>query len=313
MWHVLWWYIAPAFPFGPRPVIYLSFLRPGVRGIRSCFSLLPQELIDYILDFLVNDARSLKASSLVCHSFLHRTRVHLFWRFRITDAHSLSELHEMFRKSPQIPHQVRQLTLHDVTSDRVRDSEHLAPVISSLSCLQTIMFINIKWTLLPQASQDALSSHAFQTILLRNTDMTTSDLRSLVSSSHDSLDGLELNGTQVTGSFQCSVGSSLRIQTLSLCYAPLRYELFSQTLPSFLPLGHVHTLHVLLPDLSSTRCLQKVLSEQLCSLQHLRVTHPPGFCDLERLTLSYRLPISGLLSLIVELWDFYERPIDQHL
>ncbi|KAK0460450.1 uncharacterized protein EV420DRAFT_211321 [Desarmillaria tabescens] len=278
----------------------------------SYFSWLPQELIDYILDFLINDARSLKASSLVCRSFLYRTRVHLFWRFRITGTRSFSELHEMFRKSPQIPHQIRQLTLHNVTGDRVRDSEHLSPVISSFSCLQTIIFFNIKWTLLPQASRDALSSHAFQTISL-HTDMTTSDLRSLVSSSHDSLHRLELYKTQVTGSFRRSVGSSPRIRILSLYYVPLCYELFSQTLPSFLSLGHLHTPHVLLPDLSSARCLQKVLREQFCSLQHLGVTRPPKFSDLERLNSSHCLPISGLLSLIVEMWDFHDRPIDQHL
>ncbi|PBK92594.1 hypothetical protein ARMGADRAFT_1103923, partial [Armillaria gallica] len=160
-------------------------------------------------------------------------------------------------------------------SDRVQNSERLAPVISSFSCLQDIRFTDVSWMFLPKDSRDALSSDAFESVALRSVDINTSDFYSLVSGSYDSLHRLKLDHldqTQVRpGLLECSVGSSLCIKNLSLKPASLW-----NVLPPCLSLKHVHTLDVLFHDFDAARDLQKLL-EELCSLRHLVISHAPRF------------------------------------
>jgi hypothetical protein len=53
---------------------------------------LPQELVDYIVDFLHDDIRSLVSCSLVSHSFIPGTRFHLFGTFHVRDDRTLCGL-----------------------------------------------------------------------------------------------------------------------------------------------------------------------------------------------------------------------------
>ncbi|KAI0087184.1 hypothetical protein BDY19DRAFT_956574 [Irpex rosettiformis] len=63
---------------------------PKVKDLNPVY--LPQELIDYILDFLHDDARSLIVCSLVSRSFASGSRFHLFGTFNVKDEGTLCGL-----------------------------------------------------------------------------------------------------------------------------------------------------------------------------------------------------------------------------
>jgi hypothetical protein len=72
----------------------------------SCPSPLPQELLDFIIDFLFDDKQSLKACSLTCRAFLSASRLHLF-----TQMHLQTERFSSFMaSSPSVVPFVRCLT-----------------------------------------------------------------------------------------------------------------------------------------------------------------------------------------------------------
>lgn len=191
------------------------------------------------------------------------------------------------------------------------------PVVSSFSCLQDIRFIDVNWIFLPKDSRDALSLHTFENIAFRSVDINTSDFYSLVSGSYDSLHRLKLDQTRVRpGPLECSVGSPLCIKNLSL-----KFSSFLSVLPSCLSLMYVHALDVLFHDF-----------DELCSLQHFVISHAPRFYGRRCKVISYlsclltvcydsvmhlsssqHLPILGLLSLTVDLWDYRCRSLDLHL
>ncbi|KAI0343850.1 hypothetical protein BDW22DRAFT_1356426 [Trametopsis cervina] len=73
----------------PRPV---EAKEPVSRRRVSGGVQIPQELVDYVVDFLHNDARSLVACSLVSHAFVPGSRFHLFATFHIKDDRVLTGL-----------------------------------------------------------------------------------------------------------------------------------------------------------------------------------------------------------------------------
>ncbi len=116
-----------------------------------CFTRLPQELIDSILDFLIDDSQSLKASSLVCRSFLRRTRVHLFRQLHFDNFRHFHKFHNMCMESPHIPPRVETLVLGSGGDIRkIRGTKHFVAVMSLFTQLRTIELVDIDWLLLPQ-------------------------------------------------------------------------------------------------------------------------------------------------------------------
>ncbi|KAI0700284.1 hypothetical protein BC835DRAFT_1412089 [Cytidiella melzeri] len=65
---------------------------PAIRAQGSNSAQLPQELLDYIVDFLHDDARSLVSCSLASRSFVPGSRLHLFGTFHIKDDRTLCGL-----------------------------------------------------------------------------------------------------------------------------------------------------------------------------------------------------------------------------
>ncbi|PBK61208.1 hypothetical protein ARMSODRAFT_672124 [Armillaria solidipes] len=246
-----------------------------------CFTRLPQELIDSILDFLIDDSQSLKASSLVCRSFLRRTRVHLFRRLHFDNFRHFHKFRNMCQASPHIPPRVETLALHSGWDDRkMRGTKHFVAVMSLFSQLRTIKFIHINWSLLSQDVRAALSSHAFQCISFHCvTGINASDLFSLVSGSRASLHTLELHHTDVAGSLEQGEQSALYVTNLTLHDSALSPEVFWND-TSFLAPRHVHTLDVLLHNMTDIHRLQDLLSGGLCPLQHLVVSHMPRSTNL---------------------------------
>ncbi|KAK0229775.1 hypothetical protein EDD85DRAFT_123446 [Armillaria nabsnona] len=283
-----------------------------------CFTRLPQELIDSILDFLIDDSHSLKASSLVCRSFLRQTRVHLFRQLHFDNFRHFHKFRNMCQASPHIPLRVETLALHSGWDDRkMRGTKHFVAVMSLFSQLRAIKFIHINWALLPQDVRAAISSHAFQCINLHCvTGINASDLFSLVSGSRASLHTLELHHTDVAGSLEKSEQSALHVTNLTIYDSSLSPELFWND-TSFLTPGHVHTLDMLLHNMTDIHRLQDLLGEGLCPLQNLIVSHMPRSTDLlNQLEPSDHLQLSGLRTVTVHMWDYHSDvygAVDQRL
>ncbi|KAK0414412.1 hypothetical protein EV421DRAFT_1918147 [Armillaria borealis] len=274
------------------PYLILEEIIPGGRIFAQmfCFTRLPQELIDSILDFLIDDSHSLKASSL------------RFQQFR-----------NMCQASPHIPPRVETLALHSGWDDRkIRGTTYFGDVMSLFSHLRAIKFIYINWTLLSQDIRAALSSHAFQCISFHCvTGINTSELFFLVSRSHASLHTLELHHTDVAESQEQSEQSAPHVTNLTVYNSALSPELFWND-TSFLSPRHDHTLNVLLHNMSDIRRLQGLLSEGLCPLQNLIVSHMPCHTNfLDQLKSSDHLRLSGLRTITVHMWDNHSD--DQHL
>lgn len=71
---------------------------------------LPPEIWDYIIDFLRKDIRSLQACSLVCKSFLPRSRYHRFERLKLQPRHATS-FYKFLQGIPEIATFIRKLTI----------------------------------------------------------------------------------------------------------------------------------------------------------------------------------------------------------
>ncbi len=241
-----------------------------------CFTRLPQELIDSILDFLIDDSQSLKASSLVCRSFLRRTRVHLFRQLHFDNFRHFHKFYNMCMESPHIPPRVETLVLGSGGDIRkIRGTKHFVAVMSLFTQLRTIELVDIDWLLLPQDVRVALSSHAFQCIRFHCvTGINSSDLFFLVSGSHASLHTLELRHTDVAGSLEQGDQSALNVTNLTVHDSAVSPELFWND-TSFLSSRHIHTLDVLLLTMTDIHRLQDLLSEGLCPLQNLIASHMP--------------------------------------
>lgn len=98
---------------------------------------LPQELTDLIIDNLHSDLIALRACTLTCHSWLHRSRRHLHSRVRIGEYFvDLSRY-----SAPHIAQYVRELELYMVisghTCQRVT-TEPLWQMISRFPCVNTL-------------------------------------------------------------------------------------------------------------------------------------------------------------------------------
>ncbi|KAG7446109.1 uncharacterized protein BT62DRAFT_1006312 [Guyanagaster necrorhizus] len=279
----------------------------GIRGTKmSCFNSLPQELVDSIVDFLINDPESLRASSLVCHSLLYRTRTHLFRQLRIWNFQHFHKFRHMCQSSPHILPQVKTLILHGGGEDQIRDSKHIAAVISSFSRLQEIKFIFVNWALLPQDMRVALSSHAYRYIgfyLVKG--VNASDFHSLISGSHDSLSSFELFHTEISGIQELRNQPEPRTLDLTLHDSGLLYKRFRKDMSFIVSLKNIHTLGTLLRNMADIRLLQNLLSGGLRPVRDF-IVHMPRNIDLfDQLVSSHRLRISRLRSIALHMWDYH--------
>ncbi|SJL14114.1 uncharacterized protein ARMOST_17569 [Armillaria ostoyae] len=119
----------------------------------------PQELLDYILDFLHNDVPTLRTCSLVSHAFLpcsryhtyssvfivHVCELHIFRERYAGQAYKSKDLAALLEYSPHVAPLVTRFGIHaklDWMSDIFMDSDtNLSPIISSLKNLSYIEII----------------------------------------------------------------------------------------------------------------------------------------------------------------------------
>ena len=71
---------------------------------------LPLELSDYIIDFLHDDAKALKACSLTCQAWVPAARFHLFRAVAVKTASNTSSFQRLLDRSPSLGLYVRELS-----------------------------------------------------------------------------------------------------------------------------------------------------------------------------------------------------------
>lgn len=114
---------------------------------------LPQELVDYTIDYLHNDGLSLRHCSLVSRGWTHTAQSYLFRRILIRDGSELERLTKLFEVRPNLALHVRTLRLKAYqhwmapTSTELLSWIRAVPQILSqtLRRVSTIHFEHIQW------------------------------------------------------------------------------------------------------------------------------------------------------------------------
>ncbi len=127
-----------------------NFSHSGARHLKTCLmAQFPQEIIDAVIDEVQNSSPSpylynnLSRCSLVCHSFLPRSRKHLFSSIALTSngRHSWTTFHDrIFKPSPEIMPMILSVALssgdrHGVEEDRI--------IYTLLAAMRNLRHVNL--------------------------------------------------------------------------------------------------------------------------------------------------------------------------
>ena len=154
---------------------------------------LPQELIDIVFESTDDDEWTLRSCSLVCSSWLHSSRRHLFRRIVLLPPSCQynsgsrpplygQRLHNLLDRSPHIATYIRELQLYEGWSIRrqawIGSDQSIPPVLGMLKGLKKIELRRLRWNDLPLAFR-----HSIRNILelpsLQFLEMELSDFASI--------------------------------------------------------------------------------------------------------------------------------------
>ncbi|KAK7448795.1 hypothetical protein VKT23_013525 [Stygiomarasmius scandens] len=112
--------------------------------------MLPQELVDTIIDFLFDDKDSLNSCALVSKSWLPSSRFHLFHTVALasTDTDKRRRLHDLITANPHIGNCIHYLQL-SVPSEEDTALEALLPLLPSLRKLNLTSGSLVPWLSIP--------------------------------------------------------------------------------------------------------------------------------------------------------------------
>lgn len=77
--------------------------------------LVPAEISDYIIDFLYDDIKSLRACNLTCHTFHPAARYHLFQSLEFTSLKSSQSFYSLLQHSPHLGRYARDASFAKIT------------------------------------------------------------------------------------------------------------------------------------------------------------------------------------------------------
>ncbi|KAK0234253.1 hypothetical protein IW262DRAFT_1335383 [Armillaria fumosa] len=138
----------------------------------------PQEIVDAIIDEIQNSSPSsylhndLSCCSLVCHSFLPRSRKHLFSSIALTSDghHSWTTFHDrVFKPSPEIMPMILSVSL---SSGDGRDVEEDHIIYTLLAAMRNLRHVKLASGFPGNGALSALKSHADNIISFRFIDVT---------------------------------------------------------------------------------------------------------------------------------------------
>ncbi|KAK0448061.1 hypothetical protein EV421DRAFT_110620 [Armillaria borealis] len=265
---------------------------------QSSPSLLPQELIDYIIDILTSEIPTLRSCSLVCRSFLPRTREHLFREVNIGPSHLRQSFHDICLSSPDISRLIKSLT-----GLAPGEESDVPPylILQSLPRLEKIAVSCTEWSSMGPIFWETVSSLTHLRSLTLNGTVLPSicTLCSLVSSR---VEELYLDGTQFVSTAVCRHdGHETRVQSLT-CKGMVEYEKILDLCPALA--NTAHSIHIHLQSRHQILQMQEQLGKGI--LRNITVLHIPRAGNIH-----HDLPIlriSRLHSISVQLWDHHSKP-----
>ena len=147
---------------------------------------LPQELIDYTIDFLYDDRAALANCSLACRVWLPSSTLHLFTKLHtrlVSPLESPSDILDFscLSEHPRIANNVRELHVSgrgtmDIKIASMRD------ILISLSCLRDIFFEDMGFILGDSPVADPGPRPAITSLHFLNPNFTTAPLRHVIAS-----------------------------------------------------------------------------------------------------------------------------------
>ncbi len=143
--------------------------------------MLPQEILDTIVDLSKDDSPTLKACSLASRCLTQRTRVHLFYTILPrTDTRNDAMLN-LLRSSPSLAIHIRRVGLSRLSEYK---SKAFAAIIGLLIVPIHLEMNRVDWSSIPEYSANALCSRIYTSVCLWNVQFSSfSELAALLSGS----------------------------------------------------------------------------------------------------------------------------------
>ncbi|SJL15650.1 uncharacterized protein ARMOST_19154 [Armillaria ostoyae] len=275
---------------------------------------LPQEILDAIVDLSKDDSPTLQACSLASRCLTQRTRVHLFYTILPrTDTRNDAMLN-LLRSSPSLATHIRRVGLSRLSE---YNSKAFAAIIGLLIVPIHLEMNRVDWSSIPVYSANALCSRTYTSICLWNVQFSSfSELAALLGSSTrlESLTIVE-NESDTPKATCCDhqhSSSGPPVEHLELIdYDGCEYHILSGINSQRCPVSikELRSLEIM-PRTMDYITQFKVLLKHAIMLKELKLTHPIDPMPLEGLP---PLPISHLAKLTVKMPDYhfgYTQPID---
>ncbi|PBK64922.1 hypothetical protein ARMSODRAFT_1006818 [Armillaria solidipes] len=295
-----------------------SRLGVTTRTRRDLIALLPQELVDLIVDRLQHDFALLHACSLVCRAFVRRTRELLFRRTYMNSPRDCDNLAALPQSTLLCIKSLRRLsgTIYGGT-EGVLNRPSFSILMERLGPLR-LTFGQFSWSALGDDARRALSAHSFHRISLAYSSFSSMlDLCTFLRSSAQLealiLDNVHVVDTSIPPShvhLPHQQGPSVLYLTLQGRYQEpsiLNTLVTTRTCP--ISTDRLRFLSVSISTAEELGSLQRLL-ESCNTLEKLKVSH--FFYDSHNGPLPVpRLKFKSICRLSIEMWDFHSwrRPV----
>jgi hypothetical protein len=264
---------------------------------------LPQELFDIIIDNLNDCPRTLHNCALVCRSWVHLSRRHLFRRIvlyppRCRGLSHCWRLHRLLLRSPHIATYIQELKVYEGQEEKreawIGSDQTLPLVMGLLRDLTKIEFRRLEWSILPQDLRQSicrvLELPSMTSLEIERSDFASmSDFASLLSHAEGltslSLIGVSTNrflehgavgeGQGVRSNHRRRHLLDLRLHLMG--YSGTGFSVFVDWLlgpQSSLEVSHIRTLHIPQYGQSDVHVVNKLLHAIGSSLRHFKLSEP---------------------------------------
>lgn len=236
---------------------------------------LPQELIESIIDEASPNPSDLKSLSLVARAFLPRTRDHLFRQVRITSCRRCHTFRALCCSSPDVAHHVKTLTLNFFYYNKLDESQDLPDMIISLIHADVLVIEGCCWVSLLVEARQALLSHPFRSITLSGASFPNLNTLCTFINSSPALKSLSLSSIGIADHARHlhNHGPTIPIDRLLMDdpHGLLRDSALNQACP--FSLTRVHSIAVIMERPQDYDGLRSVLHATVHVLEELTVFH----------------------------------------
>ncbi|KAK0430675.1 hypothetical protein EV421DRAFT_1912619 [Armillaria borealis] len=244
-------------------------------------SSLPQELVDRIIDEARDDTPTLQSCSLVSHTFLPRTRVHLFETIGLSTVLECQKFHSLCVASPHLTAYIKNLgicTHYGGHNHPVLEDPSFSALMSLLPVgqLEGLKMMKYHWDNISESSKETLSWHSFRSVVLDTNLVTDVDsLYTVFKGSTDldlSFEGIIGELSQFTTMAPPAAGPSLVKLRLEGYSDPILQSIIDTRTYPF-AVNNLRSLSIIIQHLGTVDLLKDILDLPLPSLEHLSVMH----------------------------------------